>query len=74
MKPIVTLNAIESRNDNELAVTVTISQGEDLINTGDEMQEVLRDSIPSKKGITGVERIFPHLWIVTYNKDATQKV
>lgn len=68
MEPIGKITEVRSEDENQMAYHVTITQGADQVVSDDDLLELIKNSLPDKKGINSVSRLSHDLWKITANK------
>jgi hypothetical protein len=68
MEPIIKINQIVGKDETTMSYRVTITQGDELIKTQDELINYLNGSFPYKKGIIEVNQLSSNLWVIKTNK------
>lgn len=68
MEPILKINVIQSNNEYTLLYKVTVTQGEDIIDSEDILRKYFEETIPYQKGILRVDRFSKNVWQVEVNK------
>ena len=67
-EPRLRINATRSDNEDLLAYKVTIMDGEELVNSEEDLLEYIKNTVPYQRGIVSTEQISSNLWIIYNSK------